>query len=98
MKRLLLAVVGIMFAATIFAQNGLVASLSHGTDITYFYGVNALQLAVDNAKSGDIINLSGGSFNPNRSLGPISSGDVKVFSCSPESKECLPLIYGSHKT
>ena len=36
--------------------------------------------------------------NPNRSLGPISSGDVKVFSCSPESKECLPLIYGSHKT
>ena len=36
--------------------------------------------------------------NPNRSLGPISSGDVKVFSCPPESKECLPLIYGSHKT
>ena len=35
---------------------------------------------------------------PNRSLGPISSGDVKVLSCSPESKECLPLIYGSHKT
>jgi hypothetical protein len=37
-------------------------------------------------------------FNPNRSLGPISSGDVKVFSCSPESKKCLPLIHGSHKT
>ena len=37
-------------------------------------------------------------FNPNRSLGPISSGDVKVFSCSPESKECLALIHGSHKT
>ena len=36
--------------------------------------------------------------NPNRSLGPISSGDVKVFSCSPESKECLALIHGSHKT
>ena len=36
--------------------------------------------------------------NPNRSLGPISSGDVKVFSCSPESKECLPLIHGSHET
>ena len=35
--------------------------------------------------------------NPNRSLGPISSGDVKVLSCSPESKECLPLIHGSHK-
>ena len=37
-------------------------------------------------------------FIPNRSLGPISSGDVKVFSCSPESKESLPLIHGSHKT
>ena len=37
-------------------------------------------------------------FNPNQSLGPISSCDVKVFSCSPESKECLPLIHGSHKT
>ena len=36
--------------------------------------------------------------NLNRSLGPISSGDVKVFSCSPESKKCLPLIHGSHKT
>ena len=42
--------------------------------------------------------LSNVTFNPNRSLGPISSGDVKVLSCSPESKECLPLIYGSHKT
>ena len=36
--------------------------------------------------------------NPNRSLGPISSGDVKVFSCPPKSKECLALIHGSHKT
>ena len=36
-------------------------------------------------------------FIPNRSLGPIGSGDVKVFGCSPESKECLPLIHGSHK-
>ena len=36
--------------------------------------------------------------NPNRSLGPTSSGDIKVFSCSPESEECLPLVHGSHKT
>ena len=36
--------------------------------------------------------------SPNRSLGPISSGDVKVFSCPPKSKECLALIHGSHKT
>ena len=45
-----------------------------------------------------LIYLQENGFTPNRSLGPISSGDVKVFSCSPESKECLPLIYGSHKT
>ena len=37
-------------------------------------------------------------FNPNRSLGPISLGDIKVFSCSPESKECLSLVHRSYKT
>ena len=63
MKKLLLAVVGILFAATSFAQNALVASLSSGTDVTYYYGVTALDQAVSAAKSGDIINLSGGSFN-----------------------------------
>ena len=63
MKKVLLAVVGIIFAATIFAQNALVASLSSGTSTTYYYGVTALQQAVKNVKSGDIINLSGGSFN-----------------------------------
>lgn len=63
MKKVLLAVVGILFAATSFAQNALVASLSHGTSTTYFYGVTALQQAVKTAQSGDIISLSGGSFN-----------------------------------
>lgn len=62
MKKLLLTVVSIMFAATSFAQNALVASLSHGTTIKYFYGVNALQQAVEAAASGDIINLSEGIF------------------------------------
>ncbi len=63
MKKLLLAVVSIMFATTSFAQNALVASLSHGENVSYYYGVNALQQAVAAAESGDIINLSGGSFN-----------------------------------
>lgn len=62
MKKLLLSVVGILFAATSFAQT-LVASLSHGTDITYYYGVNACSQAVTAAASGDIITLSGGVFN-----------------------------------
>lgn len=63
MKKVLLAVVGILFATTSFAQNALVASLSSGTDVTYYYGVTALEQAVSAAKSGDIINLSSGSFN-----------------------------------
>ena len=63
MKKVLLALVGILFAATSFAQNALVASLSHGENVTYYYGVTALQQAVSAAESGDIINLSGGSFN-----------------------------------
>ena len=53
MKKVLLAVVGILFAATSFAQNALVASLSHGTSTTYFYGVTALQQAVKTAQSGE---------------------------------------------
>ena len=63
MKKVLLAVVGILFAATSFAQNALVASLSSGGDVTYYYGVTALEQAVTAAKSGDIINLSSGSFS-----------------------------------
>lgn len=63
MKKVLLTVVGIMFAATSFAQNALVASLSNGEKVSYYYGVNALKQAVEAAASGDIINLSGGVFN-----------------------------------
>ena len=53
-----------MFAATSFAQNALVASLSHGSDTPqYYYGVTALQQAVAAAQSGDIVCLSGGIFS-----------------------------------
>lgn len=63
MKKLLLSVVAMLFAATSYAQNGLVATLSHGTDLKMFYGVNALKEAVAQAESSDVINLSDGSFN-----------------------------------
>lgn len=63
MKKLLLSLVGILFASTSISQNTLVASLSHGTNITYYYGGTALKQAVEAAaESGDIINLSGGIF------------------------------------
>ena len=63
MKKLLLSVVAMMVATISYAQDGLVASLSSGSDITYYYGVTALQKAAEAAQSGDVINLSGGSFN-----------------------------------
>lgn len=72
MKKVLLAVVGILFAATSFAQNAMVASLSHGENVTYYYGVTALQQAVTAAESGDIINLSGGTFDATQTT--ISAG------------------------
>lgn len=45
------------------AQNTLVATLTHGDEITMFYGVNAFVQAHNAAVDGDIINLSGGKFN-----------------------------------
>lgn len=83
MKRLLLAVVSIMFAATSFAQNELVASLSQGETIKYFYGVNALQQAVEAAASGDIINLSGGTFNATNISKAITMRGAGIDSNSP---------------
>lgn len=62
MKKLLLTVVATLVTITCFAQNALVASLSHGTTTSYYYGVTALQEAVEAAESGDIINISGGTF------------------------------------
>jgi hypothetical protein len=51
MKKLFLSVM-VLFSAAItmsFAQNTVVASLSHGTDVTLFYGSNALIDAVAKA-------------------------------------------------
>ena len=62
MKKVLLSLVATLIATMSLAQNGLVASLSHEGNVTYYYGVTALTQAVEAAASGDIINLSGGSF------------------------------------
>lgn len=83
MKKLLLTVVSILFVATSFAQNALVASLSHGTTTTYYYGVNALQQAVAAAESGDIINLSGGTFNATNISKAITMRGAGIDSNSP---------------
>ena len=63
MKKVLLSLVVMMVATTSFAQNTVVASLSHEGETTMYYGVGALQKAVAAAVSGDIISLSNGTFN-----------------------------------
>ena len=62
MKKILLSVIALVGTMSTFAQNALVASLSHGTNVQMFYGNTALQEAVNVAESGDIINLSSGTF------------------------------------
>lgn len=63
MKKMILSLVATMLCATAtYAQNTLVATLSHGEDISMYYGTYALRSAYNAAVSGDVINLSGGSF------------------------------------
>ena len=61
MKKLFTSLVALMVATMSFAQE-LVATLSHDDNITMFYGTFALRDALEAAVSGDVINLSGGSF------------------------------------
>ena len=64
MKKILLSAVALLIASTSFAQDGNVASLtsSETNETTMFYGSSALKSAVTAAMSGDIINLSAGTF------------------------------------
>ena len=63
MKKLFLSLVAAIVAATAtFAQNTLVATLTHGENVSMFYGTYALRDAHNAAVSGDVINLSGGGF------------------------------------
>ena len=65
MKKMFLLLVALMGAAVSFAQSTLVVTLSHGDEITMYYGSGALGNAWSAAVSGDVINLSGGTFNLN---------------------------------
>ena len=64
MKKLFLSLVALIAATVSYAQNTLVATLSHGEDISVYYGVNALKNAYKHAVTGDVINLSEGTFEP----------------------------------
>jgi hypothetical protein len=63
MKKLFLSLVAAIVAVTAtFAQSSMVATLSHGENITMYYGAYALRDAMNAAGYGDVINLSGGAF------------------------------------
>jgi len=62
MKKLFLSLVALVVATLSYAQNTLVATLSHGESITMYYGTYALRDAHNAAVGGDVINLSGGAF------------------------------------
>lgn len=64
MKRFILSlVVTMMGTLGLFAQSDLVATLSHGSNIQEFYGMDALAEAYTAATAGDVITLSAGVFN-----------------------------------
>lgn len=62
MKRFFSLALILMGCIGAMAQNTLVATLSHDSEITMYYGAYALRDAVNAAQSGDIINISGGAF------------------------------------
>lgn len=62
MKKLLLTFVALVCATVSYAQQQLVATLTHGDEITMFYGTYAYRDAMNAAVDGDVINLSGGNF------------------------------------
>ena len=61
-KKILSLVAAIVAVTATYAQSTLVATLTHGDNVTMFYGTYALRDAHNAAESGDIINLSGGAF------------------------------------
>lgn len=62
MKKLYFLFITALFCAAAQAQTTLVATLSHGSEISQFYGEEALVEAHEAAVEGDVITLSGGTF------------------------------------
>lgn len=63
MKRTMLTIVTVMAGTMgVLAQTALVATLSHGKDISTYYGTNAFVEAYNAAEEGDCITLSSGEF------------------------------------
>lgn len=66
-----------------FAQNTLVATLTHGDEIRMFYGTNALQQACSAATHGDVINLSGGKFQSTKITKAVAVRGTGIHDANP---------------
>ena len=62
MKKLFLSIIAGLTAVATYAQNSLLATLSHEGEISTYYGAVALRDAYNAASHGDIITLSSGTF------------------------------------
>ena len=62
MKKLIFLLIALILAVRNYAQDTLVVTLTHGERISAYYGEDGLIEAIDDAASGDVINLSGGKF------------------------------------
>lgn len=80
----LMAVVAMaVCSVSAFAQNTLVATLSHGDEIRMFYGTNALQQACSAATHGDVINLSGGKFQSTKITKAVAVRGTGIHDANP---------------
>lgn len=66
MKRLFFFFAALLCCVSSFAQMNFVATLQHNDTITHYYGQEAFTLAYNSAADGDVITLSEGIFNCNR--------------------------------
>lgn len=80
----LMAVVAMaVCSVSAFAQNTLVATLTHGDEVSMFYGTNALQQACTAATHGDVINLSGGSFQSTKITKAVAVRGTGIHDANP---------------
>lgn len=80
----LMAVVAMaVCSVSAFAQNTLVATLTHGGEVSMFYGTNALQQACSAATHGDVINLSGGKFQSTKITKAVAVRGTGIHDANP---------------
>lgn len=80
----LMAVVAMaVCSVSAFAQNTLVATLTHGDEVSMFYGTNALRQACSAATHGDVINLSGGNFQSTKITKAVAVRGTGIHDANP---------------